>query len=216
LPPKTATSAAKEQRADPAREDGGAAPAAPPRRARAWIVALTGAVLGLAFGVGVERMFLGPPLIMVGLGGMTLALSGLALWRMIDPLTRPEATLAREAQGRGRARELEREKQLVLKAIKEIELDYQMRKIAERDYREMIERYRARAIRLIGDIEAGDDFTALIERELQIRLSAAPATASPAAPAAHDARRTCAGCTTVNDQDAEFCKKCGEKLKASA
>ena len=46
------------------------------------------------------------------------------------------------AQSRGFVRELEREKQLVLKAIKEIELDYQMRKIAERDYREMVERYR--------------------------------------------------------------------------
>ena len=108
---------------------------------------------------------------MVGLGGMTLALSGLALWRVIDPLTRPEATLAREAQGRGRARELEREKQLVLKAIKEIELDYQMRKIADADYREMIERYRTRAMRLISEIDAGDNFRELIERELKDRLA---------------------------------------------
>ena len=89
MPPKTATSAAKGQRADLAREEGEAAPAAPPRRARAWIVALVGAALGIGFGAGVERMFLGPPLIMVGLGGMTLALSGLALWRVIDPLTAP-------------------------------------------------------------------------------------------------------------------------------
>ena len=108
---------------------------------------------------------------MVGLGGMTLALSGLALWRVIDPLTRPEGTLAREAQGRGRARELEREKQLVLKAIKEIELDYQMRKIADGDYREMIERYRTRAMRLISEIDAGDNFRELIERELKDRLA---------------------------------------------
>jgi len=229
LPPKTATSAAKEQRADPAREDGGAAPAAPPRRARAWIVALTGAVLGLAFGVGVERMFLGPPLIMVGLGGMTLALSGLALWRMIDPLTRPEATLAREAQGRGRARELEREKQLVLKAIKEIELDYQMRKIADGDYRELIDRYRTRAMRLIGEIDAGDNFRELIERELKDRLAAdklAPAAASVAVAAPNDApapaaaptnvaaHNACSGCGTTNDDDAQFCKKCGLKLAA--
>ena len=52
----------------------------------------------------------------------------------------------------------------MLKAIKEIELDYQMRKIAERDYREMVERYRARAMRLISELEAGDDYRALIER----------------------------------------------------
>ena len=52
-------------------------------------------------------------------------------------------------------RELEREKQLVLKAIKEIEFDYQMRKIAERDYREMVERYRNRAMRLISRARRG-------------------------------------------------------------
>jgi hypothetical protein len=230
LPPKTATSAATGQRADAAREAGEAVPAAPPRRARAWIVALTGAALGIAFGVGVERMFLGPPLIMVGLGGMTLALSGLALWRVIDPLTRPEVTLAREAQGRGRARELEREKQLVLKAIKEIELDYQMRKIADADYREMIERYRTRAMRLISEIDAGDNFRELIERELKDRLAAdriapAPAAKDAPAPAAdtndaaapakgETAHNACSGCGTTNDDDAQFCKKCGLKLAA--
>ena len=67
-------------------------------------------------------------------------------------------------------RELEREKQLVLKAIKEIEFDYQMRKISERDYREMVERYRNRAMRLISELDAGDDFRGLIEKELKLRL----------------------------------------------
>jgi len=227
LPPKSATAPAKGQRSDLARDESEAAPVARPRRARAWIVALVGAALGIGFGVGVERMFLGPPLILVGLGGMTLALSGLALWRMIDPLTRPEGLLGREVQARGRARELEREKQLVLKAIKEIELDYQMRKIADGDYREMIDRYRARAMRLISEIDAGDNFRELIERELKDRLatdkSAAPgakdatATAAPAKAAAAPtngatARNACSGCATTNDEDAQCCKKCGLKL----
>ena len=238
MPPKTATSAAKGQRADLAREDGGAAPVAPPRRARAWIVALVGAALGIGFGAGVEKLFFGPALVMVGLGGMTLALSGLALWRVIDPLTRPEATLVREAQGRGRARELEREKQLVLKAIKEIELDYQMRKIADGDYRELIDRYRTRAMRLISEIDAGDNFRELIERELKDRLGvdknapapqnaqhknapapAAKDVAAMAAPSAAPAKaatagNACSGCGTTNDDDAQFCKKCGLKLAA--
>jgi len=111
---------------------------------------------------------------------LALALCGLALWRVIDPLTRDEASAGREARGPGRARELEREKQAVLKAIKEIELDHQMRKIADVDYREMIERYRTRAMRLISEIEAGDNFRELIERELKDRLVAEPvARAAP-------------------------------------
>ena len=114
-------------------------------------------------------MFLGPPLIMVGLGGMTLALWGGALARDRSA----DAPRGRRWRGgaRAAARGLEREKQLVLKAIKEIELDYQMRKIAEGDYREMIERYRTRAMRLISEIDAGDNFRELIERELKDRLA---------------------------------------------
>src|SRR4051812_2150960 len=109
-----------------------------------------------------------------------------------------------------------------------------MRKIAERDYREMVERYRTRAMRLMSEIEAGDDFRVLIERELTMRLkldaakpSAAAATAiepdeaSPASAstfasastsASSSSASTCSACSTVNDDDARFCKKCGEKL----
>jgi hypothetical protein len=172
-----------------------------------------GALLAAAFAFAGEKLRFGPPMVMIMLGGMTLALAAGALWRVIDPLTRTDIGAAAKAQAPARSRELEREKQLVLKAIKEIELDYQMRKIAERDYREMIERYRNRAMRLMSEIEAGDDFTALIEKELQIRLSATSAAPpTPVSGPAADGRRSCARCGTPNDPDAEFCKKCGEKL----
>jgi hypothetical protein len=172
--------------------------------------------VGFAFGVLVEKMHFGPPLVMVALGGMTLALTAAALWRVIDPLTRPGGAPAAAPAESRRRRELDREKQLVLKAIKEIELDYQMRKIAEKDYREMVERYRARALRLIGEIEAGDDYRSLIERELAIRLklpmpeAPKPAEQPTGAPVARAPQ--CPGCQTVNDEDALFCKKCGAKL----
>jgi hypothetical protein len=117
-------------------------------------------------------MRFGPPLVMVALGGLTLALNAVALWRVIHPLTRGELPAAMtEARAPHRIRELEREKQALLKAIKEIELDFQMRKISEADYREMVERYRARALRVMGDLAAGDDYRALIERELKDRLA---------------------------------------------
>jgi hypothetical protein len=184
-----------------------------PRRVPLWAIAFLGAVAALAYAVLVEKMRLGPPLVMLGLGGMTLGLAGAAIYRVIDPLSREPAAAAPVRTGR-RLKELEREKQLVLKAIKEIELDYQMRKIAERDYREMVERYRARALRLITEIEAGDDYRALIERELAMRLKlpAAPAAAPPAPAPEAPARRTCAGCGAANDEDAQFCKKCGQRL----
>ena len=209
-------------------EPGAHAEAAPAPRRRltvpTWAIGLVGAAVALAYGAAVLKLRFGPPLVMIALGGMTLAFVARALLRVLDPLTRadvsPRATP--DVQPR-RARELEREKQLVLKAIKEVELDFQMRKVAERDYKEMVERYRARALRLMTEIEAGDDFRSLIERELKIRLdlpAAAPASKPAAAskPAGDDASAAvprCATCETINDVDAQFCKKCGAKLSSS-
>ncbi|HEY2728645.1 MAG TPA: zinc ribbon domain-containing protein [Polyangia bacterium] len=201
------------------------------RRVPVLATGLGGGVIALGYGVGVMHMRFGPPLVMLGLGGLTLVLSGIALWRMLDPLSRAElAAQAVAPRSSGRLKELEREKQLVLKAIKEVELDYQMRKIAEPDYKEMVERYRTRALRLIGELEAGDNFRPLIERELRDRVVIAEATVAPESPApraesAADAAPAqeqlqlaagvCKSCGARNDDDAQFCKRCGEKLKSS-
>jgi zinc ribbon protein len=205
---------------------------AAPRRRRVPLVAIaaSGALVAAGYAFAIEKLAFGPPLVMLALGGMTLALSGAALWRVIDPLTRGGSDPV-VARGGRRARELDREKQLVLKAIKEVELDYQMRKIAERDYREMVERYRTRAMRLMTEIEAGEDYRALIEREVAMRLKlglvrpagagsavapdAAETAAVPAAstvPAAAPPAPTCARCGARNDDDARFCKACGGAL----
>jgi ribosomal protein L40E len=210
-----------------ATESAAASPGAS-RRARPRIPALAlglgGAVVAVGYGVGVMHMRFGPPLVMLGLGGLTLVLSGIALWRMLDPLSRAElAALAVAPHSSARLRELEREKQLVLKAIKEVELDYQMRKIAEPDYKEMVERYRTRALRLIGELEAGDNFRPLIERELRDRVVIAEAAGAPESPAPRaesaagfvPAHGVCKSCGARNDDDAQFCKRCGGKLTSS-
>ena len=138
---------------------------------------LAGALVSAAYARFAMGMRFSPPLVMMGLGGLTLVLAAYALWRVLDPLTRDDVRAVNEKRAPLRVRELEREKQTVLKAIKEIELDYQMKKIAEPDYREMVERYRARALRIMGDLAAGDDYRALIERELKGRLAVMRATA---------------------------------------
>ncbi|HLK89744.1 MAG TPA: zinc ribbon domain-containing protein [Polyangia bacterium] len=197
--------------------DAEAAPteAAPRKRLPVWALALAGALLAGAYALVVEKMRFGPPFVMFALGGMTLALTAAALFRVIDPLAgNAGPASAVPARDRRRTRELEREKQLVLKAIKEIELDYQMRKIAERDYREMVERYRTRALRVMTEIEAGDDYRSLIEKELAMRLKLDGGRPAGAAPAVAPTS-TCPACSTVNDEDAQFCKKCGVKLSAA-
>ena len=184
-----------------------------------WAWGLAGMAAAAAYAAVFERLRFGPPLVMLALGGMTLAFTAGALWRMVDPLARANMAPGAAMSGGARwTRELEREKQLVLKAIKEIEFDFQMRKIAEPDYRDMVERYRTRAMRLISELDAGSDYRALIERELKMRLelplpveSATTAATTTAAPPA-TTTPTCPSCQASNDNDAQFCKKCGSKL----
>jgi hypothetical protein len=170
-----------------------------------WAIAAAGVILGVLYGVLGAGLHAGAALVMIALGGLAAALCGMALFRVIDPLVRPAAAAARAEASRQsiRVRELEREKGLVLKAIREIEHDFQMRKVSEVDYQKMSHRYRARAMRLIQEIDAGDDFRSLIESELKHRL------------AAMEAVRPCPKCTTINDEDAKTCTKCGSELVAA-
>ena len=212
------------------------------RRLNGLALALAGAAAALLYGRLVLGMRVSPPLVMMGLGGLTLVLAALALWRVLEPLTDAEDRRGpAEHRAPHRIRELEREKLVVLKAIKEIELDFQMKKIGEADYREMVERYRARALRLMGELAVGEDYRALIEHELKGRLAvmrastmgaaasapatttAPPAPVAPSAPATASSGTTephapgvCPSCATRNDADARFCKSCATSLIASA
>jgi hypothetical protein len=81
-----------------------------------------------------------------------------------------------------------------------------MGKLSEEDFVEMSARLRARAARLIRQLEAGEGYRDRIEKDLAKRLGE-KAAAAPAI-----TQRACAKCSTPNDADARFCKSCGERL----
>jgi pyruvate/2-oxoacid:ferredoxin oxidoreductase beta subunit len=99
---------------------------------------------------------------------------------------------------------LEREKLFVLRSIKELEFDRAMGKLSENDFQEMSGRLRARAARLMRQLDTGAGYRAQVERDLVRRLGAA----EDAAPQA----RFCAACGSARDADAKFCKQCGARL----
>jgi hypothetical protein len=160
------------------------------------------------------------------------ALVGLAALKAIRPLVTDHEDRTLMIGERTRTA-LEREKMLALRAIKELEFDHAMGKIAPDDFRDMEARLRARALRLMRQLDAGAGYRERIERDLLKRLgevkgpkpeskSRARATGSEAevtGPARRDnleeapaAEQTCAGCSTANDPDARFCKACGQPL----
>ena len=150
-----------------------------------------------------------------------IALAALATLRTVSPLVSPQDDRTAMVGERTRVA-LEREKMLTLRAIKELEFDRAMKKLSEEDFSEMSARLRARASRLIRQLDAGGNYRDRIEKDLVKRLgerAADPAAASPArgSAAAPDgtpatALKACAACSTSNEVDARFCKECGAKL----
>lgn len=135
---------------------------------------------------------------------------GLMSYRAIKPLTQKEFRETTVMAGSRSRAAVVREKTLVMRSIKELEFDRAMGKVSDTDFEEMGRRLRARAIRLMKqlDVEAVD-YLALIERELQGRLGAS--ADMPAASATADGN-VCGTCQTMNDADARFCKGCGRAL----
>jgi hypothetical protein len=114
----------------------------------------------------------------------------------------------------GRRVELEREKKLLLKAIKEVEFDRDMGKVDPADASAVVARYRARALEIMRLIDADGlkQYEEKVEAEIVRRVGAPPAPPAPPAPEDKAAAPTCSSCGLGNDADAAFCKKCGTKL----
>lgn len=155
----------------------------------------------------------------------TTALVGLAVLRMVRPLVTSHEDRTVMVGERTRAA-LEREKMLALRTLKELEFDRAMKKISEEDFREMSARLRARATRIMRQLDAGAGYRARIEADLAKRLGETPDLKGRAhnqddartGPESREtgrpepAARACAACATANDADAKFCKQCGQKL----
>lgn len=132
---------------------------------------------------------------------------GFTLYRTLWPLIVKEFEDRTEViAGRTRAA-LEREKTLVLRAIKELEFDKAMSKVSPQDFQEMSARLRAHAVALMKQLDVDmPGYRDVIERELAQRLGSEPAASmSPA----------CPECGTSNDSDARYCKGCGNALESS-
>jgi hypothetical protein len=130
------------------------------------------------------------------------------------PLTSKAAADSTQVLG-GRTRAaLEREKSLVLRSIKELEFDRAMKKVSEKDFAEMGGRLRARATRLMRQLDAGAGYREQIEKEIARRLgkSGGSKEQDPPSTAEVVTANACTSCNTHNDVDARFCKSCGKAL----
>ncbi|HEY2432441.1 MAG TPA: zinc ribbon domain-containing protein [Vicinamibacterales bacterium] len=160
-------------------------------------------------------------LVLLSLTIGAVGLSAVFLYQTIAPLVGPPAEEDREPLSSRLRGDLEREKALTLRSIKELEFDRAMGKLSEQDFEQMGTRLRARAMGIMKQLEAGSTlYRDQIEKELASRIGRAPdrsAKIGGQANAAADlkAQPRCA-CGTANDADARFCKSCGARLQGTA
>jgi hypothetical protein len=169
------------------------------------------AALGCATAVTFMARGEGPTaVVLLGILMATAALVGYAALRALRPLVSPQEDRTVMVGQRTRVA-LEREKQMTLRSIKELEFDRAMGRLSDEDWKDMSGRLRSRVGRLMRQLDAGAGVRDQIEKDLEKRVGERDAPPKPARAAASDLR-TCASCETANDIDAKFCKQCGAAL----
>jgi hypothetical protein len=178
-------------------------------------------VAGILLGVAAIVLLRGQDPASISIVALTLlavGLTGVALFRVLAPLASAPKSGPALIGGRRRTA-LERDKLLTLRSIKELEFDQAMGKVSQADFVEMRDRLRARAVRLMRQLEGAGLYRQMIERDLGRTQSVPTSTKSESVP--EDDRQAiaptaCLACGTPNDLDARFCKRCGERLAWSS
>ena len=110
-------------------------------------------------------------LILISLTIGAAGLAAFAFYRTIAPLVDPRAEEHAEPLSTRLRADLEREKALTLRSIKELEFDHAMGKLSQQDFDQMAGRLRQRALGIMQQLEAGSAvYRQEIERELAARV----------------------------------------------
>ena len=185
-----------------------------PESLQPWQLFTLAGLLGATVVVFFARGQSPAAIILLSCAVFAAAYVGATALRAVLPLVGTLRDEAPELLGDRTRAGLEREKTLVLRSIKELEFDRGMGKVSEKDFAEMSARLRARASRLMRQLDAGSLYREQIEKDVEKRLGK---TAAPAAvPVASPSAAACASCGSTNDVDAKFCKNCGARLEAAS
>jgi hypothetical protein len=183
-----------------------------PESLQPWQLFTLAGLIGATVVVFLSRGQTPAAIILLSCAIFAAAYVGATALRTVLPLAGTLRDDAPEAIGDRTRAALEREKMLVLRSIKELEFDRGMGKVSEKDFDEMSARLRARAARLMRQLDAGSLYREQIEKEVAKRLE----TTGAATPAKTRDASPCAACSALNDIDAKFCKNCGGRLEAAS
>jgi hypothetical protein len=189
-------------------------PGVPSESFRPWHFFFLASLIAATVAVMMSRRSTPEHLVLISLTIISAGIAAAALYRMLAPLAAPDMTMFSEPLSERSRLALEREKMLVLRSIKELEFDRAMGKLSPKDFDDMSVRLRTRALTLMKQLDEGDTgYRQVIERELRARLAAKGEGDTQLFQAGGKPGKVeCPHCSTRNDHDAAFCKRCGAKL----
>src|SRR5687768_17000560 len=170
-----------------------------PESLQPWQLFTLAGLLGATVVVFFSRGQSPAAIILLSCAVFAAAYVGLTALRAVLPLAGTVRDHAPELLGDRTRVALEREKMLALRAIKELEFDRGMGKVSEKDFAEMSARLRARASRLMRQLDAGSLYREQIEKDVEKRLGK---TATAAASVTPSSAGACTSCGSTNDVDA--------------
>lgn len=152
-------------------------------------------MIGATVAVVVARNTHPAALLLISAAVLASGYTAYALHRALAGLF--SGTAQEEPLGNRHREVLLQDKAIVLRAIKDLEFDFGMKKVSQADYADMLERLRARALMLMQQLERTPELVA------DTRLPAKERRPTVS---------TCVRCGTRNEPDAKFCKQCGDRL----
>src|SRR5688572_13754569 len=155
-----------------------------PESLQPWQLFTLAGLLGATVVVFFSRGQSPAAIILLSCAVFAAAYIGVTALRAVLPLAGTVRDASPELLGDRTRAALEREKLLVLRSIKELEFDRGMGKVSEKDFAEMSARLRARASRLMRQLDAGSLYREQIEKDVQKRLGPAAPAAPPVTPSA--------------------------------
>ena len=162
------------------------------------------------------------PTFFVAAAGLCLLVVLLALWHSLRVVL-DERTQVRSARVSLDATQqaLTREKDALLASIRELRFEHELGKVGDVDLQRFEQRYKARAREVLRMLDEQlephrDQANALIAKALGDKLPSSQAEPAKQDAGAESARAACPSCSTGNEPDAVFCKKCGARLQAES
>jgi hypothetical protein len=194
------------------------------RIARNLSLGLPAATVVGAMGIGVV-FGVGPALLTLAAGALVGVIA--LLWASLRTLggDAPIAQgLVEAATTRTNVSYLRERKRMVLRALKDLELEHSVGKIDDLDYAEISGKYREQAKAILKELDVeveplrpkAEQIAAQFLKKKGLSPDAPKSTKVEAPPEVVAPRLECPRCATSNDPDAAFCKKCGAAFSSPA